>query len=175
MLKSMLLLTLSNNNEDMLSPLDETIIHKLWYTNSPENASSDYFAETYNGSVTSEDSTANINDIALPKLSRDSWCVARTAILILFIFINFYSNIFYLSWNRWSNITGECRLMQLTTMTARIRVTAEILMYFAALLYIVAALREAMFLGLNMFIENLVRDWDNRTWRLIAALIEINF
>jgi len=30
-------------------------------------------------------------------------------------------------------------------------------MYIAAVLYILAALREARFLGLNMFIENLVR------------------
>lgn len=85
-LKSMLLLTLSNNNEDMLSPLDETTIHKLWYTDSPQDASSDYFAEAYNESVTSEDSTAKaviINNIALPKLNnRDSWCVVRTAMLI---------------------------------------------------------------------------------------------
>lgn len=46
--------------------------------------------------------------------------------------------------------------MQLTT-TGKIRLTAEVVMYFAAVLYIVAALREARFLGLNMFIENLVR------------------
>lgn len=47
--------------------------------------------------------------------------------------------------------------MQLTEMSAKIRLTAEIFMYIAALLYILAALREARFLGLNMFIENLVR------------------
>lgn len=47
--------------------------------------------------------------------------------------------------------------MQLTETDAKIRLTAEIVMYFAAVLYILAALREARFLGLNMFIENLVR------------------
>jgi len=47
--------------------------------------------------------------------------------------------------------------MQLTTTTAKIRLGTEILMWIAALLYIMAALREANFLGLNMFIENLVR------------------
>lgn len=59
--------------------------------------------------------------------------------------------------DRWDDLTEECRLMQLTTMSAKIRLTAEIVMYFAAVLYILAALREARFLGLNMFIENLVR------------------
>lgn len=47
--------------------------------------------------------------------------------------------------------------MQLTETSAKIRLTAEIFMYIAAVLYISAALREARFLGLNMFIENLVR------------------
>lgn len=58
---------------------------------------------------------------------------------------------------RWNDLTEECRLMQLTTLSAKIRLTAEILMEIAAALYILAALREARFLGLNMFIENLVR------------------
>lgn len=65
-----------------------------------------------------------------------------------------------MSWNkhlfdRWD--LTECRLMQLTEMSAKIRLTAEIFMCIAAVLYIFAALREARFLGLNMFIENLVR------------------
>lgn len=46
--------------------------------------------------------------------------------------------------------------MRLTTIGAKIRLTAEVLMEIAAVLYILAALREARFLGLNMFIENLV-------------------
>jgi len=58
---------------------------------------------------------------------------------------------------RWKSLTKECRLMQLTTTKAKIRLTAEILMEIAAVLYILAALREARFLGPNIFIENLVR------------------
>lgn len=58
---------------------------------------------------------------------------------------------------RWNNLTEECRLMHLDTLSTKIRLTAEVLMEIAATLYIFAALREARFLGLNMFIENLVR------------------
>lgn len=47
--------------------------------------------------------------------------------------------------------------MELTSSTAKIRLISEICMEFGAILYIFAALREARFLGLNMFIENLVR------------------
>lgn len=67
----------------------------------------------------------------------------------------FHGNIICL--NRWNDLTEECRLMQLTTISTKIRLIAEVVMYVAAVLYIVAALREARFLGLNMFIENLVR------------------
>ncbi|XP_017893600.1 transient receptor potential cation channel subfamily V member 5 isoform X2 [Ceratina calcarata] len=56
----------------------------------------------------------------------------------------------------WNDLTEECRLMQLTTFSTKIRLTAEIVMEVAAALYIVAALREARFLGLNMFVENLM-------------------
>lgn len=48
--------------------------------------------------------------------------------------------------------------MHLDTLSTKIRLTAEVLMEIAATLYIFAALREARFLGLNMFIENLVRQ-----------------
>lgn len=58
--------------------------------------------------------------------------------------------------SRWEDLTEECRLMQLNSPTAKIRLTAEIFMELGAFLYIIAALREARFLGLNMFIENLV-------------------
>lgn len=58
---------------------------------------------------------------------------------------------------RWDVLTEECRLMHLTTTTAKIRLAAEIVMEISAVLYILGALREARFLGLNMFIENLVR------------------
>ncbi|PBC29938.1 Transient receptor potential cation channel subfamily V member [Apis cerana cerana] len=59
---------------------------------------------------------------------------------------------------KWNNLTEECRLMHLDTLSTKIRLTAEVLMEIAATLYIFAALREARFLGLNMFIENLVRQ-----------------
>lgn len=70
-------------------------------------------------------------------------------------------------WNRWDDLTGECRLMHLTTMTAKIRLTAEILMEIAAIFYIFGALREARFLGLNMFIENLVRPIYSRFYLIL--------
>lgn len=55
--------------------------------------------------------------------------------------------------------------MQLTTISAKIRLSAEVMMEIAAVLYILAALREAKFLGLNIFIENLVRSADYRRER----------
>ena len=59
--------------------------------------------------------------------------------------------------SRWDDLTEECRLMHMNSSVAKIRLTAEVFMEFGAILYICAALREARFLGLNMFIENLVR------------------
>lgn len=47
--------------------------------------------------------------------------------------------------------------MNVESPIAKIRLTCEIGIELGAILYIVAALREARFLGLNMFIENLVR------------------
>lgn len=47
--------------------------------------------------------------------------------------------------------------MRLETTSAKIRLAAEVIMEIAAVMYILAALREARFLGLNMFVENLVR------------------
>lgn len=49
-----------------------------------------------------------------------------------------------------------CRLLLLDSFEAKIRIFAEILMEIGAVLYIIAALREARFLGIPMFIENLV-------------------
>ena len=46
--------------------------------------------------------------------------------------------------------------MHLEDPVAKIRLVAEILTEIGAILYILAALREARFLGLHMFIENLV-------------------
>ncbi|XP_077276305.1 transient receptor potential cation channel subfamily V member nanchung isoform X2 [Temnothorax americanus] len=129
-LKSVLLLTLSEN-EGILSPPDEAAIHTLWYTDSLPNAS-DYFTDTYNETVAADtNSTAKtiVDDIALSKFDHEDW---------------------------WDDLTEECRLMQLTETSAKIRLTGEIFMYISAMLYILAALREARFLGLNMFIENLM-------------------
>ena len=64
----------------------------------------------------------------------------------------------YLLLSRWEDLTEECRLMHLEDPIAKIRLAAEISMEIGAVLYIAAALREARFLGLNMFIENLVID-----------------
>lgn len=59
--------------------------------------------------------------------------------------------------SRWDDLTGgECRLMHMDDYWAKLRLTTEIMMEIGAILYICAALREARFLGLNMFIENLV-------------------
>lgn len=46
--------------------------------------------------------------------------------------------------------------MQLNTFEAKIRFSAEIAMTVGAFLYLLAAVREARFLGLRMFFENLV-------------------
>lgn len=65
-LRSILLLTLSNN-EGLLSSPDEAAIHTLWYTDNSQNAS-DYFINMYNKTVTIDtNSTAKttIDDVTL--------------------------------------------------------------------------------------------------------------
>ena len=57
----------------------------------------------------------------------------------------------------WDETSGTCRLMQVNSRQAAVRIVAEMLLTCGALLYILAALREARFLGLHMFIQNLVR------------------
>lgn len=60
-------------------------------------------------------------------------------------------------WGGMANIDyDECRLLNLRTWQAKLRVSAEITMTLGAVLYIIAALREARFLGRRMFLENLV-------------------
>lgn len=76
--------------------------------------------------------------------------------------------------NWWQHLTKECRLMDLSTATAKIRLSAEILMEIAAVLYIAAALREARFLGLNMFIENLMTA-PSRVMFLFSCCILLSF
>lgn len=56
----------------------------------------------------------------------------------------------------WDNLTEECRLMQLDSDLAKIRLTAEVCMLLGAFAYLAAAVREARFLGGRMFFENLV-------------------
>ncbi|XP_053598013.1 transient receptor potential cation channel subfamily V member 5 isoform X2 [Microplitis demolitor] len=76
--------------------------------------------------------------------------------------------------NWWEDLTEECRLMHLESSTAKIRLTAEVLMEFGAILYIAAALREARFLGLNMFIENLMTA-PSRVMFLFSCCILLSF
>ncbi|CAG9827228.1 unnamed protein product [Diabrotica balteata] len=56
----------------------------------------------------------------------------------------------------WENLREECRLMQLDSLEAKIRIGAEVAITIGSFLYLVAAFREAGFLGLRMFFENLV-------------------
>ncbi|XP_049958127.1 transient receptor potential cation channel subfamily V member 5 [Schistocerca serialis cubense] len=56
----------------------------------------------------------------------------------------------------WEELQGECRLMQFHSLEAKVRLGAELAMLAGSFLYILSALREAHFLGLNMFIENLM-------------------
>ncbi|XP_044012696.1 transient receptor potential cation channel subfamily V member 5 [Aphidius gifuensis] len=74
----------------------------------------------------------------------------------------------------WKELAGDCRLMQLNSPTEKIRLTAEIFMELGAFLYIVAALKEARFLGLNMFIENLMTA-PSRVMFLISCCILMSF
>lgn len=56
----------------------------------------------------------------------------------------------------WDNLAEECRLMQLDSLEAKIRFSAEIAITIGSFLYLISAVREARFLGLRMFFENLV-------------------
>ncbi|KAM3958296.1 transient receptor potential cation channel subfamily V member nanchung [Aphomia sociella] len=55
----------------------------------------------------------------------------------------------------WEDLTEECRLMNFDSFQAKVRITAELMLWVGAFAYIGAALREARFLGLKMFFENL--------------------
>lgn len=57
----------------------------------------------------------------------------------------------------WDSLTEECRLMNLDSSEAKIRVTGEVTMTLGAFIYLASAVREARFLGARMFFENLVR------------------
>ncbi|KAK0165798.1 hypothetical protein PV328_004286 [Microctonus aethiopoides] len=75
---------------------------------------------------------------------------------------------------KWEDLTEECRLMNFESSLAKIRLTTEIFMEIGAILYIAAALREARFLGLNMFIENLMTA-PSRVMFLISCCILLSF
>ncbi|XP_072935457.1 transient receptor potential cation channel subfamily V member 5-like isoform X2 [Epargyreus clarus] len=55
----------------------------------------------------------------------------------------------------WEDLTEDCRLMNFDTWHGKVRIITELLLWMGALAYIGAALREARFLGLKMFFENL--------------------
>lgn len=56
----------------------------------------------------------------------------------------------------WDNLTEECRLMKFDSNLTKIRLGAEAFMLLGAFAYLLAAVREARFLGGRMFFENLV-------------------
>ncbi|EDX10423.1 GD12626 [Drosophila simulans] len=55
----------------------------------------------------------------------------------------------------WWESYAQCPLMNLESDLAKLRIMAELLNFVGAILYLLVALREARFLGLKMFIENL--------------------
>lgn len=56
----------------------------------------------------------------------------------------------------WNKRQKVCRLMAVNSNDDLIRMSSEVAMFVGAFLYLLAAVREAGFLGLQMFIENLV-------------------
>lgn len=47
--------------------------------------------------------------------------------------------------------------MRMDDIQSKVRIAAEVAMFFGAFSYLAAAVREARFLGIRMFYENLVR------------------
>ncbi|XP_014217435.1 transient receptor potential cation channel subfamily V member 5 [Copidosoma floridanum] len=76
--------------------------------------------------------------------------------------------------NWWDGLASECRLMRVDDHWDRVRLTSEVVMELGALLYIIAALREARFLGLNMFVENLMTA-PSRVMFLFSCCILLTF
>ncbi|XP_023309951.1 transient receptor potential cation channel subfamily V member 5 [Anoplophora glabripennis] len=70
----------------------------------------------------------------------------------------------------WDNLQEECRLMQLETPEAKIRLAAEVAITIGAFLYLGAAIREARFLGTRMFFENL-RTSPSRVMFLFSCIL----
>lgn len=57
----------------------------------------------------------------------------------------------------WWDSYADCPLMDMSVGKNRLRLVTEMLILIGSLLYLIAALREARFLGYKMFVENLVR------------------
>ncbi|KAK7582313.1 hypothetical protein V9T40_013758 [Parthenolecanium corni] len=74
----------------------------------------------------------------------------------------------FMEW--WENSMGQCRLMKINDINDSIRLVTEVVLEFGALFYLLAAVREASFLGLNMFIENLMTA-PSRVMFLCSCLI----
>ncbi|XP_030754916.1 transient receptor potential cation channel subfamily V member 3 isoform X2 [Sitophilus oryzae] len=70
----------------------------------------------------------------------------------------------------WDNLQEECRLMNLDHPISQIRFAAEIGITLGAFLYLAAAIREAKFLGLRMFFENL-RTSPSRVMFLFSCIL----
>ncbi|XP_039966978.1 transient receptor potential cation channel subfamily V member 5 [Bactrocera tryoni] len=56
----------------------------------------------------------------------------------------------------WWASYAECPLMNMESDLAKVRIVAEIIIFFGSILYLLAALREARFLGYKMFVENMM-------------------
>lgn len=62
----------------------------------------------------------------------------------------------------WWDSYADCPLMDVSLGKNRLRLVTEMLILIGSLLYLIAALREARFLGYKMFVENLVRPSETR-------------
>lgn len=71
----------------------------------------------------------------------------------------------------WDNLTEECRLMKFDSNLTKIRLTAEVCMLLGAFAYLLAAVREARFLGGRMFFENLVITFFYRYLKVFDEII----
>lgn len=74
--------------------------------------------------------------------------------LYTYLLIQFQETMTLYEW--WQGNVGQCRLMTINDYNDIVRLILELIVEISALFYIFAAIREAGFLGLNMFIENLV-------------------
>ncbi|XP_065210023.1 transient receptor potential cation channel subfamily V member 5 isoform X2 [Planococcus citri] len=70
----------------------------------------------------------------------------------------------------WQENVGTCRLMAINDYKDMFRLITECVLELGALLYILSAFREAGFLGLNMFIENLMSE-PSRVMFLFSCLL----